>query len=79
MSITSLFAGSHRCRIIGLLLQSVVPIIGFVLPLLELLLLPLPFVNGSNIEYRSNHLQLEVVCYASTCARTILLTKLVLW
>jgi hypothetical protein len=75
MSITSLFASSHRCRIIRLLLQSVVPIIGFILPLLELLLLPLPFVN-SNIEYRSNHLQLEVVCYASTCTRTILL---VLW
>jgi hypothetical protein len=51
---------------------------GFVLALPELLLQPLPLINERNSEYRPNHLQVEMGYYASTCARTILLTELVL-
>jgi hypothetical protein len=76
--VTDAFDGGHRCRIIRLLLQSVIPIIGFVLPLLQLLLLPLPLSNGINIECRADQLVLVFVYHASNSMTTILLTKLVL-
>jgi hypothetical protein len=71
-------AGCYRCYTIRLLLQPAIPIMSFALPLLQLPLLPLPSIHGVQPEYRPNHIQFTVICYASTCARTILLA-LVLW
>jgi hypothetical protein len=51
----------HSCQIIHLLLRSVVLTMGFVLPLLKLLLLTLPPINGIGMECRAKHLQLVFV------------------
>jgi len=74
MGTTNPFGRYHRCYIIYLLLQSLflILIIVFVL-----LVLPLPFINGENVECRAN--QPVVVCYASTGMKTTLLTELILW
>jgi hypothetical protein len=55
MGIIDAFGRHHRCQIIHLLLRSVVP-------LLQLLLLTLPLINGIDIECRAKGLQLVFVC-----------------